>query len=171
MVLILHQGFCMKTSATILIFLLLLAGLPALKAQQAILSASSNATGSSGTVTFSVGQAAFNTCTGASGTLTEGVQQPYEILFMEGLGPDKGISLECLVYPNPANDFVKLKVDKYDKWDLSCQVTGLNGVLLRDMKITGTETLIPVDKLVSGTYFLIVILDDKPVQTYKIIKK
>ena len=161
----------MKTRITLSIFVLLfIAGISGLKAQQSILTAGSNATGSSGSVSFSVGQALFGTTTGTGGIVTQGVQQPYEVLFMDGIGPDKGISLECRVYPNPATNFITLKIENPETSGLTCQISDLKGLLLRDMKITAKETIVAMDELVPGTYFLSVVRNGKPFQTYKIIK-
>ena len=110
---------------------LLWVGLSGLQAQQAILSASSNATGNDGSVSYSVGQVAFIEKLGATGTITEGVQQPYEILFMEGIDPKTGIRLECMVYPNPANAYVKLKIIDRNILPSNCQLNNMNGMLLR----------------------------------------
>ena len=146
-------------------------GLSGLQAQQAILSASNNATGSDGFVSYSVGQVAFVTITGGGGTITEGVQQPYEILLMGGIEPGEGIKLVFLVYPDPAKTSVNLKFENHDFLNASYQLKNLNGVLLKYMKISNDETNIPMDDLVPATYFLTVFREEKALQTYKIIKK
>ena len=150
---------------------LLWVGLSGLQAQQAILSASSNATGNDGSVSYSVGQVAFIEKLGATGTITEGVQQPYEILFMEGIDQEPGITVECIVYPNPANAYVMLKIENRNILPSNCQLNNMNGLLLRNINIEGDQTCIPMDDLVPATYFLTVFKNDKALQTYKIIKK
>ncbi len=150
---------------------LFLVGLPGLQAQQAILSASSNATGNDGSVSYSVGQVAFIEKLGTTGTITEGVQQPYEILFMEGIDQEPGITVECIVYPNPANAYVMLKIENRNILPSNCQLNNMNGLLLRNINIEGDQTCIPMDDLVPATYFLTVFKNDKALQTYKIIKK
>ena len=47
--------------------------------QQAVVPAGGNATGSSGNVSFTVGQVAYNTNDNANYSVAEGVQQPFEI--------------------------------------------------------------------------------------------
>lgn len=54
-------------------------GLTGLQAQQTVPATGGNATGSGGTVNYTVGQAAYTTQTGSNGTITQGVQQPFEI--------------------------------------------------------------------------------------------
>ena len=158
-----------KSTRLIAVFLLTI-GLSCLYAQQAVLTASGNITGSNGSVTYSVGQVAFLTNTGTTGIITEGVQQPFEILIMEGI-EEKGITLECSVFPNPAGDFVKLKTDRHEIRNLSFRLYTLTGVLLQNNLIAGSELSIPMDGLVPGTYFLTVIENDNVLKSFKIIKK
>lgn len=54
-------------------------GLAALQAQQTVPATGGVATGSGGTVSYTVGQVADTTQTGSGGTVTQGVQQPFEI--------------------------------------------------------------------------------------------
>jgi hypothetical protein len=54
-------------------------GFTGLHAQQTVPATGGIATGSGGTVNYTVGQAAYTTQTGSGGTVTQGVQQPYEI--------------------------------------------------------------------------------------------
>ncbi|MCX6305359.1 MAG: T9SS type A sorting domain-containing protein [Bacteroidetes bacterium] len=146
-------------------------GLPGLQAQQSVLSASNNATGNAGQVSYSVGQVAFITTAGAEGTVTEGVQQPYEILFMDGIGDETGIALNCTLSPNPATGYVKLTIKNPALSDPGYQLSNMNGVLLRTMKVVEDETVIPMDDLAPATYLLTVFGNGKALQTYKIIKK
>jgi len=64
----------------VLIAFCLFRSVTAILAQTAIPAAGGNATGSGGTVSYSVGQLTYNTYQGSVGTVSEGVQQPYEIL-------------------------------------------------------------------------------------------
>jgi Secretion system C-terminal sorting domain len=145
--------------------------LSGLHAQQTILSANNNATGSGGTVTYSVGQVAFITKTGVSGTITEGMQQPYEILYMTGIEEEKGITLDCILYPNPATVNVKLKIENHEIKNLNYQLYNMSGLLLQNLKIENNETTIPMDGLEHATYFLKVTENNKALQTFRIIKK
>jgi hypothetical protein len=146
-------------------------GLLGLQAQDNTLSASGNATGSEGTVSYSVGQIAYVSKTGTSGMISEGLQQPYEILIPIGIDDDNGITMECLIYPNPANRYVKLKIENHEINDLSYQLYNMNGLLLQNMKIETEETFIPMEDLVKATYFLIIIENGKTLKTFRIIKK
>lgn len=153
--------------AACMLFLCSFSGL----AQESILTANDNATGAGGTVSYSVGQVAFITIGSGNGTVTEGVQQPYEILFMTGVDDEKAISPNCTVFPNPAHSEVMLKMDKQVIGQLNYQLRNSNGLLLSDMKIETSETIIPLNEQPAGIYLLTVIDENKNQTTWKIIKK
>jgi len=157
----------LKLSAVLLLGL----GLSGLQAQTAVPATGGNASGSGGTVSYSVGQVAYTTNTGGSnGSVAQGVQQPFEISVITGLEEAKGISLSLSAYPNPTTDFLNLKVENYDNTNLSYQLFDMNGKLLESKKITGNQTSIVMSNLVPATYFVKVTESNKEVKTFKIIK-
>jgi hypothetical protein len=145
-------------------------GIPLL-AQQSILSLTGNASGTGGSVSYSVGQVAYIHYAGMSGAGTEGVQQPYEIQIPEGIDQEAGINLECILFPNPADAFIRLKIDNPETRLLTFQLLDINGTLLRNDKIEYAETTIPMDNLTPATYFITVSEKGKLVKTFKVIKK
>jgi hypothetical protein len=152
------------------VILLLFLGLTELQAQEAIPASGGNASGSGGTVSYSVGQLVYTTNTGTSGYVAQGVQQPYKISVVTEIEKAKGITLECSVYPNPATDYVKLKVENYETENLAYWLYDINGKLLENKKIDSSETSINMEAFISAIYFLKVIDNNKEVKTFKIIK-
>jgi len=51
---------------------------------------------------------------GTNGSAAQGVQQPYEISVVTAIEEAMDISIEMVVYPNPATDFFKLRIKNYD---------------------------------------------------------
>ena len=146
-------------------------GLAGLQAQEAILATGGDASGSGGSISYSVGQVTYTTYTGTNGySVAEGVQQPYEIQTPTGLAEAPDIQLECLAYPNPAKDHLTLKIDEYDNENLSYQLYDMQGNLLENKKLTGTETTISMEKLVPASYFLKITNNQKEIKIFKIIK-
>ena len=82
----------------------------------------------------------------------------------------KDINLYYSVYPNPANDFITLNVSDCDNMNMSYMLYDIRGILLENEKVTGNETMIAIQKLVSGTYFIKITSNNKEVKTFKIIK-
>mgnify|MGYP000944341169 CR=1 FL=1 len=139
-------------------------------AQQASVSAGNNATGSGGSVSYSVGQVVYTTQTGTTGSITQGVQQPYEI---SSLGTDNfsDIVLKWSAYPNPTVNILTLDIKNYDLSSLSYEMIDLSGKIIETYKITQEETDIDMSNKVSSIYFIAIIENNKTIKTFKIIKK
>jgi hypothetical protein len=143
-----------------------------LYAQQVIPASGGNVSGAAGSVSYSVGQVVSAANTGTTGSVTPGVQQPYEISVLMGLN-EVGITLNCDVYPNPATDFLKLKVDEsaiLKISSISYQLSDINGRILENKKVTSNETNIVMSHFVAGTYFLTVIQGNAEIKSFKVIK-
>jgi hypothetical protein len=152
------------------IILLLGLGLTDLQAQTATPATGGNASGSGGSVSYSIGQVVYSTNTSANGTVIQGVQQPFEISVVTGIEEAKGINLSVLAYPNPTTDYLTLEVKEFELSNLSFQLFDMNGKLLQSEKITGNQTSIVTSNLVPAMYFVKVIQNQKEVKTFKIIK-
>jgi hypothetical protein len=155
-----------------ILFIIVVAGcpIPSLFGQQAVLSADCDASGSGGTVSWSVGQVAYTSWTDVTGVKTEGVQQPYEIYIMIGIeevGTDPG----CILFPNPTSGNVTLKFLQGNFKNFSYSVYDLNGKSLRRGAVDKEDVLISMEDLHSDTYFLVLSEKDQAVKTYKIIKQ
>ncbi len=149
---------------------LLVSGLTGLQAQETIPATGGNASGSGGSASYSLGQLVYTTNTGTSGSVAQGVQQAHEISVITGIEQAKDINLICSAYPNPTSDFLTLKIENYDKENLSYTLFDVNGKLLESKKITGNETSISMTNRLSKLYFLKVIDSQKEIKTFKIIK-
>ena len=139
-------------------------------AQNVILTTGGEASGSGGTVSYSVGQVSYAIHTGTGGSVSEGVQQPYETYEETGIDEAFGIELLVTAYPNPTRDVLTLKVESYEIENLHYQLFDMNARLVESNKITGIETGINMANLAPSTYFLKVIDGKKEVKTFKIIK-
>ena len=151
--------------------LLLGLGLTGLQAQTSVNATGGNATGSGGSVSYSVGQVVYQTHTGTTGSLAEGVQQPYEISVVTGLEDPIGINLSFTAYPNPTSDYLTLSIDEFEISNLSYQLYDMQGKLLKSEKIKGNQTSIAMSNLLPAIYFVKVIQGNKEVKTFKIVKR
>ena len=137
--------------------------------QQTVLSAGGEASGSTGTVSYSIGQLSFMTLIGDQGVITEGAQQPYEILFNSI--HEAGISLQCKAWPNPASTYLLLSIENHEIKNLSYRLYTLNGILLKDLPVKEKNTKVSLDIIAPGTYILTVTENGNVLNSYKIIKK
>jgi len=141
------------------------------QAQETIPATGGIATGSGGSVTFTVGQVTYRTWTGTDATVAQGVQQPYEISVVTAIENTGEINFQCIIYPNPTRGLIKLIVESYENQNLRYQLYDSNGVLLQDKKVEAGETEISMGSLSSAVYFLKVIYDNMELKVFKIIKR
>ena len=139
-----------------------------LQAQSSTVATGGNASGSGGSVSFSVGQTSFMTLSGTDGTLTEGVQQPYEISDVTSVeAPAFDAKLE--VFPNPASNFIQLSTSETDK-SFQYVLLSESGRVIEKSFTSGQNTQIDLSSLPAGVYFLNVNRDNTTVKTFQIIK-
>lgn len=160
----------MKKPFIVIIIFCLFGNITSLQAQSTIPVSGGNASGEGGTVSYTVGQIVYTTNTGSNGSAAQGVQQPYEISYLTGIEEAKDILLEVSVYPNPAQDFVILKIKNYKIENLSFHLFDINGHLIMNNKVEGNESNISMQPLLPATYILNVTDKNKVIKTFKIIK-
>jgi len=154
----------------LIVFLLLILRLTGLHAQEAIITSGGDASGSTGSVSFTVGQVIYTTTAGTTGSVSQGVQQPYEISVVTGIEEPNLIILSVSAYPNPATDYLILKVVNFANSDLSFHLYDLNGRLLVSNKIESDESKVVMKNYLPSTYFLRIIENKKVIKNFKIIK-
>ena len=139
-------------------------------AQKALLATGSNATGSNGSVSYSVGQIDF-TSKGTNNQIMEGVQQAYEIMTLsttETAGSDKK---DILLYPNPFKDFLFVDFTTNDYRNSEFQLFDSSGKLLKQDKIKESKSEFNFSELPSAMYIFRINQNGKNIKTFKIIKK
>ena len=141
-----------------------------LSAQQSSNAAGGNATGTGGTVSYSVGQMNYTTNTGTSGSACQGVQQPYEIYTVTSVDEAKDLNINLSTFPNPTFDFLTLKIESSTTKNLSYLLFDMNGKLLASQKIDGVETKIAMNNYAAATYFIKITENNNTLKTFKIIK-
>ncbi len=154
-----------KNLITSIAFLLL--GLGGLHAQESPTATGSEATGTGGTASYTVGQIVYTTNTGTNGSVAQGVQQPYEISTTLGIN-ETTINLEMVVYPNPTTNYLTLKAEKTD--NLNYQLFDLQGKIIENKKVSSNLTTIIMESLPTSIYFLKVTKNNQVVKIFKIIK-
>jgi hypothetical protein len=160
----------MKHKKVIFSLLLLVLGLTGLQAQEALSTSGGNASGSGGTVAYSVGQVVYTTNSGTNGWVAQGVQQQFEFSVVSVIADGEVINLTYSAYPNPTNDFLVLEIKGNLQTHFIASLYDLSGKLLQKKKITENETSIDMNNLLPAIYFLKVIQGSKEVKTFKITK-
>ena len=139
------------------------------QAQQSANTSGGDATGSGGSVAYSVGQVVYTSNNSPSGTVSQGVQQAYEI-FLIGINETE-LNRSLSVFPNPIVDNLTLQISGYNNEKLSFNLYDIQGKLLNKGQIIAKQTQINTCSLPPATYFIKVLnQENKQVESFKIIK-
>ena len=140
--------------------------------QESIPASGGEASGTGGTVSYSIGQIFYQTHESETGVVSEGIQQPYEIYIVTAIEEAKGIELFVTVYPNPVGSILQLKVETSIFKDLIFMLYNMNGMLIESGELLSEITKINMHSLNPAVYFLkIQDSSQKEFKTFKIIKK
>lgn len=153
---------------TLIILFLLISGLTEIQAQHSISASGGDVTGSSGTISFSVGQMAYKSITGTNGSIEQGVQHAYVISSQTEI--NEGIVLKHSIFPNPVNDYLTLQIDHSELTGFSFHLYDINGRLLQSQKIHENKLWINMDNLKPAIYMLKIYRNERAIKTFKIIK-
>ena len=158
----------MKNTFLLLVSLILTASSFTQTVHEVISASGGDATGSGGSVAYSVGQIVYTTSTGSTGSVAQGVEQAYEI-YSVGI-KETSLNISLSVFPNPTSDFLTLKVDDYNNEALNYTLLDEQGKLVFNEQITTQDTQVAMSTLARGAYFINVLQANKKIQTFKIIK-
>lgn len=149
---------------------LLLFALTGIKAQESPITAGQHATGSNGSVSYTIGQVFYTSKTGANGSATEGIQQPYLISVATEYEQIKTVDLKISSYPNPSVDHLMLEIEDNTLESLHYQLYNLKGKLLQDNKVTSHKSRINMNTYTPSVYILKVLNENQTIKEFKIIK-
>ena len=139
--------------------------------QSAIPATGGNASGTGGTVSYSIGQVTYHTFSDENKSVAQGVQQPYEISVVTATENTEGITLEYKIYPNPTGGKITLIVKPFTLENLRYILYDFNGILLQEKKLECEETEISMENLSPAVYFLKTLKVNKEIKVFKIVKK
>jgi hypothetical protein len=137
--------------------------------QEAIPASGGDASGSGGTLSFTVGQLGYSSNSGSNGSVAEGVQQPYEISTTVGI-EITNISLDFIAFPNPTINNIVLSIKDFNNEKLNYQLYDMSGKLLKSNKVNAINTTIDMSELPVSNYVLNINNDSSIIKSFKIIK-
>jgi Secretion system C-terminal sorting domain len=137
--------------------------------QQEIVAAGGDATGTGGTVSYSIGQVAFQSFSGVSGSVSQGVQQNFITVTLAN--NTFTYSFSATLFPNPTTDTAVLSLENLESnATLNYILTNLQGKLITKGTISNKQTTIDVATLADACYILNVFENNKPIKTFKLLK-
>jgi hypothetical protein len=122
----------------------------------------------SGSISYSIGQVAYQSVSNTSGSVSQGVQHAFEISTLS-LNENK-FNFTLNAFPNPTTENLNLRVGNYKQEKLAYKLIDLEGKVISEASMLSEETTIDMKQLPVATYFVEVNNEGKKVQTFKIIK-
>lgn len=123
-----------------------------------------------GSTSYSIGQVAFTSKSGISGKVNEGVQHSYEIYLVGTFDTDFDVPMN--LFPNPTSGVLTLEVPGYDFGSYLYVVFDGGGREIIKGSLQAVQSQIILENMQPAVYYLHVLhADNRPVKTFKIIKK
>ncbi len=124
-----------------------------------------------GSISYSIGQIAYQSASSSSGSVSEGVQQAFEVFIITSVPELAAVALDIVAYPNPVRDMLVLSVNEdVSKQDLVYHLIDMKGSVLYRQVIHQNKNEISMQHLPPGTYFLQVAGAARERVLFKIIK-
>lgn len=139
-------------------------------AQSGVHTSGGNASGTGGSVSYSVGQVFYSSQSGSNGALIQGVQQPFELVVTEVKGAISSL-VKCEAFPNPAVKDLKIRISGEMPENASWKILDLKGVTVLVGIINQSETIVSLAALPMAAYTLQISSEKKEIQTFKVIKQ
>lgn len=154
----------------ITVFLMLITFSFTLISQETINTTGGIATGSDGSVSYSIGQIFYETVESTDGYVIQGVQQPFEISIITEISTSKGITLLMDVYPNPTTDYLILNIVDFDMSNLNYYLYDASGKLIKSEIINTSLTKIEMKELEGSIFFVKISSNNSEIKTFKVLK-
>jgi hypothetical protein len=140
-------------------------------AQQTIPVSGGNISGTGGNGVFTVGQMNYGIIIDKNNvSVVKGILQPIEINQATSVDPSFDMAVKCSLSPNPASDFIFLKIDDTNFNDYSFELIDLNGKALINNPISENITQIDIREFISANYLIKIMHHNKLITTFKIFK-
>jgi hypothetical protein len=136
-------------------------------AQEAVVPAGGDATGSGGSLSYSVGQVVYTVISDQNNSIVQGVQQPYEISVVISVAEVQPVN-NVLLYPNPTVNEVALCLNFME--GLYYRIIDIKGTFMESRMIMADQTIIDMSRYSPSTYLFELIQNNKTIQTYQIVK-
>ncbi len=139
----------------------------AAQAQNNTVSAGGDASGSNGSVSYSVGQIFYKSVEGGNGSISQGMQQTYDIGVITGF---ENRSIEATLFPNPTVGNVQLNIADFTQNAFEMNLFDAAGKLILTQKIASSTSSFSLNAYASGVYTLSILKDKEQVKSFRIVR-
>ncbi|XCF07577.1 T9SS type A sorting domain-containing protein [Tamlana crocina] len=136
-------------------------------AQQTMVASGNNATGSGGSISYSVGQMIHVNNSSEDGSAIQGIQFAFDDANLSII--DLQTNFEITTYPNPTTSILNVNINGIEEAPMDYQLFNTSGQIVRKGRVNGSSTKILVNDLPTASYIL-KIQNNQTTKSFKIIK-
>lgn len=140
-----------------------------LHAQNNTITTGGNASGASGTTSFTVGQVFYKQVQKSSSWIHQGLQQPFEF-FETFVAESFKDEVSLSVFPNPTTRILNLTFHEFNNEDLYYELINSDGKVLKSQVIIAEHSIVNLAELPSSVYFINIFKNNQRVKSFQIIK-
>jgi hypothetical protein len=144
-----------------------------INAQRSLVVAGGEMFSNTASASYSIGQIFYEYGQRGSASIIQGNQQPYEWYVVNTEDPVALNGLNIHFFPNPTLDFLHLEITEHVPGEVyDFFLFNVSGQAIIKQKITESKTLISLENMLEGVYFMQITSDRKPYlnNNFKIIK-
>jgi len=134
-----------------------------------VASSGGNAQGEGFSISWTLGEMAIETFQNDNLILTQGFHQTD--IIVTSIYEAKSFDLLVNAFPNPVKDQLSVTVQDGAAENIRFGLVDLQGTMLLEGKLVGSETQIDLATFRSGVYFLTLTVKGEKVKTFRIVKK
>lgn len=139
-----------------------------LQAQEIVSSSGGYGSSASAKVTWTIGEPVTETVTGINSILTQGFNQGDLIITIIKEPELPGLNVKA--WPNPVSDNLKISIGETELDNLNYILFDIGGKVVRQNKLKGVQSEIPMGNLTPSTYLLKIYRNNAEIAIFKIIK-
>jgi len=117
---------------------------------------------------WSIGELQTESFTSSELSLTQGFHQGN--FTITAVNQVEGLQFDITAYPNPASDFIILKVENFEIENLNFCITNMQGEKLQVEKMSSNNQQINFSNYKVGTYFITLNRNNQFIKSFQIIK-
>lgn len=141
----------------------------AIFAQEVISTAGDQTKNSTADLSWTIGEPIIETTSNGDFELIQGLHQNY--LEVTAINEIQNQKFNINAFPNPATEYIELKIERESQEDLFYQLFDLNGRFLFEEQILNNKATIHTGDLLPAIYYLKINENQNTIQTFQIIKK
>jgi hypothetical protein len=139
------------------------------QAQQTTDCAGGNASGTGGSVSYSIGQIFYQYDSDITGNISQGVQHAYEVYSL-GIF-ESNLNLNVSISPNPSTELLTITITESKSENLIFKLCDMQGKVIFSGDINSPHTTINMSRIPAAMYYVnIETTENQILQSFKIIK-